>query len=252
MPRLRIGYAQIGDRVAAGPGRPGARPVTVEQTEPETLENIVHRTLGGLAAVTATALLLTACGSADDSAADDSAGETVAVSEDRDVSDGDEVTVQTAAVFAQPDATAPAMTYDPAAIPVGAEAMLTVTTGADSTTVRLQVDGLEPDREFGAHAHVGRCGLAPDDSGPHYQDQADPAAGPDSPSTDPAFANPENELWLDFTTDDHGDAEADAQVPWTFRDGGAESLVIHEHQTATADGEAGTAGDRLACFDVIW
>lgn len=212
----------------------------------------MHRTIGGLAAVTATALLLAACGSTDDGAAEEPADETVAVTEDRAADDGGELTVQTAAVFAEPDATAPAMTYDSEAIPVGAEAMLTVTTGADDTAVRLTVDGLEPDREFGAHAHVGRCGLDPDDSGPHYQDEADPEAGPDSPSTDPAFANPDNELWLDFTTDDQGSAEVSTQVPWIFREGGAQSLVIHEHATATADGEAGTAGDRLACVDVVW
>jgi len=212
----------------------------------------VHRTIGGLAAVTATALLLAACGSTDDGAAEAPGDEAVSVTEEQTADDGEELTVQTAAVFAEPDATAPAMTYDPEAIPVGAEAMLTVTTDEDETAVRLTVDGLEPDREFGAHAHVGRCGLDPADSGPHYQDEADPEAGPDAPSTDPAFANPDNELWLDFTTDDQGSAEVSAQVPWNFRDGGAQSLVIHEHGTATGDGEAGTAGDRLACVDVVW
>ncbi|GAA4804535.1 hypothetical protein GCM10023353_03860 [Tomitella cavernea] len=63
---------------------------------------------------------------------------------------------------------------------------------------------MQPGRDFGAHAHTKPCGPEPSDSGPHYQNVQDPAATADSPSTDPAYANPQNEVWLDFTTDGSG------------------------------------------------
>jgi len=68
---------------------------------------------------------------------------------------------------------------------------------------------------------------------------------------DPAYANPENEIWLDFTTDAEGAASAETTVEWTFpADRRAASVIIHAMPTATAPGEAGTAGDRAACVTV--
>ncbi|MFK4362908.1 hypothetical protein ABH939_006443 [Rhodococcus sp. 27YEA6] len=77
----------------------------------------------------------------------------------------------------------------------------------------------------------------------------DPAAGAESLSTDPAYANPSNEVWLDITTNANGNAQSTATVDWKFREGGAQSVVIHADRTKDALGEAGTAGDRLACID---
>ncbi len=56
-------------------------------------------------------------------------------------------------------------------------------------------------------------------------------------------------MWLDITTDDNGDARASSTVDWEFRDDGANAVVIHAQRTLTGPGEAGTAGDRLACID---
>ncbi|UYP19078.1 superoxide dismutase family protein [Rhodococcus sp. Z13] len=142
-----------------------------------------------------------------------------------------------------------AFTYDEAAVPVGATFDVESEDENGRTTVTLRVMGLQPDRDFGVHVHTRPCGPNPSDSGPHYQNQADPAATPDSPSTDPAYANPQNEIWLDLTTDAQGNGEASTTVDWEFRDGEANSVVLHDRHTGTAPGEAGQAGDRLACID---
>ncbi|WP_046472545.1 superoxide dismutase family protein [Allosalinactinospora lopnorensis] len=142
-------------------------------------------------------------------------------------------------------------TYSETVVPVGAEFDVTVTeTPNGGTRVELSVTGVAPSRDFGAHLHTDPCGPDPADSGPHYQNEVDPAATPDEPSTDPEFANPENELWLDFTTDAAGNGEAEATVDWQVRPGEANAIVLHEQHTATEPGEAGAAGDRFACINV--
>ncbi|WP_020380483.1 superoxide dismutase family protein [Nocardiopsis chromatogenes] len=157
---------------------------------------------------------------------------------------------------------ASAVTYDEDAVPAGSRVELAVSSegtgedaddredgdggGADGTEFSLRVVGLMPDRGYGAHMHTGACGEEPDDSGPHYQDEKDP----EQPSTDPRYANDDNEVWLDFTTDSDGNADSDADVDWAPRSGEMKSLVIHDEHTRTGEGEAGSAGDRLACVNV--
>ncbi|MDA2805575.1 superoxide dismutase family protein [Nocardiopsis suaedae] len=169
---------------------------------------------------------------------------------------------------------AAAVTYDEDAVPAGAQVELAVSSeGADGdaddqdggdgddqdggdgddqdggdggTEFSLRVVGLMPDRDYGAHMHTGACGEKPGDSGPHYQDEKDP----EQPSTDPKYANDDNEVWLDFTTDSDGNADSDADVDWAPRPGEMKSLVIHDEHTKTGEGEAGSAGDRLACVNV--
>lgn len=142
-----------------------------------------------------------------------------------------------------------AFTYDESAVPVGSKVDVETEEEDGRTTVTLSVTGLAPNRDFGAHVHTRPCGPQPSDSGPHYQNNVDPAATPESPSTDPAYANPQNEVWLDITTDANGDARSSSTVDWEFRDDGANSVVIHSQHTMTGPGVAGTAGDRLACVD---
>jgi superoxide dismutase, Cu-Zn family len=136
-------------------------------------------------------------------------------------------------------------TYRPDLVPEGARATVLGLPMA-GTTVVLSVRGLVPHRHYGAHVHTKPCGPAPADSGPHYQDQVDPV----HPSTDPAYANPDNEIWLDFGTDAHGAAVTSSTVDWAFGERRGASVVIHETHTHTAPGEAGTAGARLACLTV--
>jgi len=149
------------------------------------------------------------------------------------------------ASFAAPGGVA--ATYDPALVPMGATAAVTSSEANGATTVSLKVTGLQPNRAYGAHAHVNPCGADGMAAGPHYQYQMDPV----TPSVDPAFANPQNEIWLDFTTDASGTGTATSTVPWTFPAARrAESVIIHEKPTATGPGMAGMAGSRLGCVTV--
>ncbi|PPK63109.1 superoxide dismutase family protein [Actinokineospora auranticolor] len=140
---------------------------------------------------------------------------------------------------------AKAVTYDPAKVPVGSRASVMTIPSGRKTTVVLWVYGLLPYRHYGAHVHVKPCGPSPADAGPHFQDQADPV----QPSVDPNYANPRNEIWLDFATDEKGEAFAVSNVLWRFGDRPANAVIIHDSHTHTGPGEAGTAGARLACFN---
>jgi Cu-Zn family superoxide dismutase len=137
-----------------------------------------------------------------------------------------------------------AVVYDSALVPTGAAGTVVAVPVPSGTEVALIVSGLKPDRTYGAHVHTTACGATGAAAGPHYQNVADPV----QPSMDPTYANPRNEVWLDFTTDRQGRAVALAHLDWTFRPGGANSVVIHEHATSSADGQAGMAGARVACL----
>ncbi len=132
--------------------------------------------------------------------------------------------------------TARAVTYD-RRVPAGAVATVLRLSGPHRTLVSLTPVGLLPHREYGAHVHTMPCGAHPAEAGPHYQNV---------PSSDPASANPDNEIWLDFTTDATGTAIALTTVDWTFTERQAHSVVIHEHHTH----RGGAAGARLACLNV--
>jgi Cu-Zn family superoxide dismutase len=143
----------------------------------------------------------------------------------------------------QPGATA--ITYDPAVVPAGATAQVETAAGPGTVRVRLKVTGLIPRRAYGAHLHTMACTALPDAAGPHYQHSADPS----KPSVDPAYANPANEVWLDFTADAAGTADASAVQPWTFdASRPPRSLILHAQVTRTEPGVAGTAGPRVACL----
>jgi Cu-Zn family superoxide dismutase len=93
------------------------------------------------------------------------------------------------------------------------------------------------------------CTTDPRAAGPHYQHIPDPEANADHPSVNPAYANPGNEIWLDFTAGVSGTAIATAAESWTFDAmHPPRSLVIHAEATHSAMGAAGTAGARAACL----
>ena len=115
--------------------------------------------------------------------------------------------------FADPLTSTPAgaFTYDVDARPAGASARVDAWYLPDGrTVVVLMVRGLVPDREYGAHAHSAACGATGALAGPHFQRVPDPVV----PSVDPAYANPDNEIWLDFTTDHQGRGWAIAVQDW--------------------------------------
>ncbi|MFI6093916.1 superoxide dismutase family protein [Lentzea sp. NPDC051213] len=136
------------------------------------------------------------------------------------------------------------LTYDAKRIPVGAQISTGSSVANGQTTVELKVAGLLPNTKYGSHVHTKPCGAKPADSGPHYQNEKDPV----SPSVDAKYANAQNEIWLDFTTDAQGAATGTATVNWEFRQGEANAVIIHATHSSTEHGKAGTAGDRLACL----
>lgn len=155
-------------------------------------------------------------------------------------------TVQVSSTFsATPGGTA--VTYDQALVVPGARGAVDAKSGGGSSTVELAVRGLEPDRRYGAHMHTKPCGAKGEDAGPHFQNQVDPV----QPSVDPMYANAQNEVWLDLTTDATGAGSATTTVPFDFpADRRPQSVVIHAMETMTVAGKAGTAGSRAACMTV--
>jgi len=144
--------------------------------------------------------------------------------------------------------------YSATLVPAGATAKVrAVYTGSGSTVVTLHVWGLVPNRAYGAHAHRFACsptsGAA---AGGHYQYTVDPV----QPSTDPAYANPWNEVWLDLTTDADGNGSAQTVVRWQPPNAsGARpaSVILHDRHTSTGPaGSAGVAGPRHGCLTVAF
>lgn len=135
-------------------------------------------------------------------------------------------------------------------VPEGATATVTLKTNGHGTKTVLQVTGFAPNTQYGAHAHVNGCDPASAAAaGPHYQYVQDPV----SPSTNPTYANPQNEIWLDFTTNSKGTAKSVSNVEWVFPDDRrAKSVIIHAEHTHTGPTDSGTAGARLACVNVAF
>lgn len=187
--------------------------------------------------------------------AESSSGPTASGSTGTDGGDSGDVQSSPAAsreangTFAAYSDKATAVSYDPAVVPLGAAVTLTITPAGGGVAVRLSVRGLLARRAYGAHLHTSVCGATPAEAGPHYQHRPDPAAVASPPSVDPRYANPTNEVWVDFTTDGKGAGTAAATQQWPF-DGinPPRSLVLHADRTATSAGKAGTAGPRVACL----
>jgi hypothetical protein len=111
----------------------------------------------------------------------------------------------------------------------------------DKMRVEMTLSGLSPKYTFGSHIHKLAC----DDmaAGGHYQHTPSPGA-----ANDPGYANPTNEAWLDFTTDDAGAAAVKVDVGWVPRTGEAKSVIVHAMGTAPG----GIAGAKLACLPLVF
>ncbi len=160
--------------------------------------------------------------------------------------------VDAGGLFAAPAGATAAFTYDPSQVPVGARvAVRAVPTGSGRTVV-LHAWGLLPDETYGAHAHYLPCGATGAAAGAHYQNAPDPAANGSLTvaSTDPAYANPANEVWLDLVTNAAGNGRAQTVVDWPFRPtatGGPRAVILHLNTTSAGGAvPAGNAGARLA------
>ncbi|GAA2677864.1 MULTISPECIES: superoxide dismutase family protein [Actinosynnema] len=204
-------------------------------------------------AVLAAAALAAGCTPSDRPSEQTGSTEPAGTSAEGDAASTDVVTVRESGVLAVPEDAQTAFTYDQDAAPVGASMDVEVAEEDEQTTVRLSVQGFQQDRGYAVHAHTQPCGKTGADAGPHFQHEQDPAATPDKPSTDPAFANARNEFWLDLMTDAQGTGESETTVPFGFTDRVPASIVVHEAEhTMTEPGKAGTAGARLACLTVTF
>jgi Cu-Zn family superoxide dismutase len=142
--------------------------------------------------------------------------------------------------------------YGASHVPAGARARVqAVYNAAGDSLVTLHVWGLEPNHEYGAHAHQSACSTTdPLAAGGHFQNIPFPEG---ASASDPRWANATNEIWLDLVTDERGNGVAQTKVPWQFSpERRAGSVMIHAEHTHTGgpDGSAGTAGARLACLTV--
>lgn len=188
------------------------------------------RLLGSILGICSAALLLVGCGG----------GQPGATPPQHQAQEA----TQTSGTFEGFQPNAKAITYNPAQVPVGARIDVSAESAEGKTKVIIHLQGLQPNRGYGAHVHTKPCGAKGDDAGPHYQEKADPV----KPSVDPAYANPRNEVWLDFHTDAQGNGTSTAEGTWTLTTReDAKSVVIHETPTHHEPGKAGTAGGRLSC-----
>ncbi|CAM5372381.1 hypothetical protein GCM10010329_15360 [Streptomyces spiroverticillatus] len=124
-----------------------------------------------------------------------------------------------------------AVSYDAQLVPAGGWIHVQQKVSGKETTVTVKVKGLKPNHAFGMHVHEKACGVDPKAAGMHYQHVKDPK-----------LVNPDNEVWLDFTTDKDGNAEMSAHHTWGLPKGAANSVILHREQ--------GGAGERVGCFTV--
>ncbi|MDQ4011549.1 MAG: superoxide dismutase [Actinomycetota bacterium] len=156
--------------------------------------------------------------------------------------------------FTAPKPGAEAVTYNPALVPEGASILASIMPagqGYNQTRANLSVARLLPNRAYVLRAHTQACGATVEEAGPPYQDRIDPAATPQASSTNPEYANPRNEIWLDVRTNSDGSASSGASVPFTFTDRAPASIVVYDAQTtATAPGQVGQLGAPIACLNL--
>lgn len=165
-----------------------------------------------------------ACGSDDESG-----GEKVASSKDQPLQ-----------IYVDPYA--PDMAGTPNPITTTASAAASAFDDGGKLRLEIAVRGFPASRPFGSHLHRLAC----DDvmkAGGHYQNMPFPTGGM---ANDPMYANPDNEAWLDITTDATGSAEREVVVDWIPRAGEARAIIFHDKLTATG----GVAGAKLACLPI--
>lgn len=136
-----------------------------------------------------------------------------------------------------------AYTYDRDFVAVGTRPRVdAVYIGRRTTIAALHVPGLVPSRRYGAHVQVVDCTAVPEAAGPRNQLVHGGA-------TDPAFANLQNEIWLDVTNEGQGNSRARTSAAGQFpADRRAHSVAIHDHHKSPDVGEAGRAGLRYGCL----
>jgi superoxide dismutase, Cu-Zn family len=148
-----------------------------------------------------------------------------------------------------PNSTSRAITYDPDLAPIGAAMTATIIPTSEGSSAQLTVLGLLPNRSYAVAAYNNRCGPTASAAGARFQNHPDFAATPSAPSTNPRYANPDNEIWLVVRTDASGTGTAATTVPFVLTDRVPGSIVVHD-QTHTPENpaQAGNLGARIACL----
>jgi superoxide dismutase, Cu-Zn family len=151
-----------------------------------------------------------------------------------------------------PNSTSRAITYNRDLAPIGAAMTATIIPTSEGSTAQLTVLGLLPNRSYAVAAYNKPCGPTAGASGARFQNHPDPAATPSAPSTDPRYANPDNEIWLDVQTDASGAGTAATTVPFVLTDRVPGSIVVHDQtQTPQSSARAGNFGARIACLTLF-
>jgi Cu-Zn family superoxide dismutase len=148
-----------------------------------------------------------------------------------------------------PNSTSKAITYDPDLAPIGAAMTATIIPTSEGSTAQLTVLGLLPDRGYAVYAYTKACGPTVGSAGTRFQNHLDPAATPSTPSTDPRYANPDNEIWLDLRTDDDGTGTSATHIPFVLTDRVPHAFVVHDGMhTPRNSAQAADIGARIACL----
>ena len=148
-----------------------------------------------------------------------------------------------------PNSTSKAITYDPDLAPIGAAMTATIIPTSEGSRAQLTVLGLLPDRGYAVYAHDKTCGTTTSAAGERFQIHRDPAATSAAPSTDPNYANPDNEIWLDVRTDDAGTGTSATTIPFVLTDRVPGSLVVYAGMhTPPNPAQAGNVGAPIACL----
>jgi Cu-Zn family superoxide dismutase len=123
-----------------------------------------------------------------------------------------------ATYLANPNDT-PAITYQPASVPVGSSIRVTQAVNKwGGMDIRLRVKGLKPNEKYNAEVHVAKCTDDPASAGARFQN---------APSKDSYEAN---EFRLNFKTDRAGKATVLTQHYWGIaKHQKAGSVMIHQH-----------------------
>jgi Cu-Zn family superoxide dismutase len=146
-----------------------------------------------------------------------------------------------------PSSKSKAISYNPDLAPIGAAMTATVIPTSEGSTAELTVFGLLPNRSYMTYAYTKACGATADAAGRRFQNHLDPAARAQAPSTNPEYANPENEIWLAVRTDAAGAGNSRTTVPFVLSDRTPGSFVVHDAVLSPTKDE-GTVGARVACL----
>jgi Cu-Zn family superoxide dismutase len=217
-----------------------------EPYRPVTVGRLLHRRLALATIAAALALMPTACAFK---------GVTMAAVTAMTLHGDGTLAQPTPETAARPNTGTLAFTYNPQLAPPGAHISVLMAPHNESTTAEMTVSGLLPNRGYAAHANVNACSPNPAAEGPTYQNRIDPAVNTKAigqqRSTNPEYANPQNEVWLDVRTDGSGSGTSRVTLPFVFTDRGPGAVVLYDgEQTNTAPGQVGQAGNPIACVSL--